>query len=160
MRKYFVLILNFFIAGSMTGCINSPCSDNNGCLPYLYCKKDAGDCEGDGVCAEKPSACPEIYGPVCGCDGNTYTNSCDASAAGVNVFHEGECDCTDNTECTSESYCSKSVGHCEEGKGICSEKPTICPELYYPVCGCDSVTYGNPCEAAAVGVNLLHEGEC
>jgi len=162
MGKYFVVLLCFFVSASMIGCIDSPCLDNSGCVPnlYLYCKKDAGNCEGEGVCAEKPSDCPDLFQPVCGCDGNTYSHSCDASAAGVNAFKEGECDCADNTVCQSGFYCAKSVGLCENERGVCTEKPTVCPEAYYPVCGCDAVTYGNPCEAAAAGVNVLHAGEC
>ena len=30
--------------------------------------------------------------PVCGCDGKTYANACNAKAAGVTRFTEGECE--------------------------------------------------------------------
>ncbi|MFK7772114.1 MAG: Kazal-type serine protease inhibitor [Saprospiraceae bacterium] len=43
------------------------------------CTKDEGDC-----------VCIEIYAPVCGDDGKTYSNSCYAECAGV-TFSEGAC---------------------------------------------------------------------
>ena len=39
----------------------------------------------------KDCACIEIYEPVCGCDGQTYGNSCYAGIAGVTQFVEGTC---------------------------------------------------------------------
>ena len=36
-------------------------------------------------------ACPRIYSPVCGCDGFSYSNACEASRFGVSVDFEGTC---------------------------------------------------------------------
>ena len=45
-----------------------------------YCHYDdqanCGFADASGTCMEKPDACIEIYSPVCGCDGQTYDNSC------------------------------------------------------------------------------------
>ena len=37
------------------------------------------------------TACLQIYDPVCGCDGNTYSNDCVATISGVLNYKEGEC---------------------------------------------------------------------
>ncbi len=36
-------------------------------------------------------SCIEIYDPVCGCDGVTYSNSCYAGLSGVLSYVTGEC---------------------------------------------------------------------
>jgi hypothetical protein len=35
--------------------------------------------------------CPAIAAPVCGCDGNTYGNACEAECNGVTEYVDGLC---------------------------------------------------------------------
>jgi|SRR5581483_6211487 len=71
------------------------CTSNADCPSLQYCSKAAGNCGGKGTCAARGINlfCSNIYQPVCGCDGNTYGNTCLATKAGASIDHKGACVC-------------------------------------------------------------------
>jgi outer membrane murein-binding lipoprotein Lpp len=139
------------------------CDTSAHCADSAYCAKEAGDCEGLGRCTYRPEICPDVWNPVCGCNGTTYSNDCYAAMEGVSVKQAGSCpppNCTTNADCTSGSFCEKPDGDCP-GTGVCRViEGTVCTADYNPVCGCDAVTYSNRCHANVAGTSVLHTGVC
>nr|XP_045585762.1 serine protease inhibitor dipetalogastin-like isoform X1 [Procambarus clarkii] len=105
-----------------------------------------GECRPQNQCN---SVCPQIYQPVCGTDGKTYSNQCTLDVAACNnpqlhlrTAYQGEC--RPQNQCNS-----------------------VCPQIYQPVCGTDGKTYSNQCtlDVAACNNPQLHlrtayQGEC
>jgi hypothetical protein len=64
------------------------------CGEGLYCNYEGGACgaaDQSGTCQARPDVCTGDVNPVCGCDGNTYSNACQAAVAGVSVASQGAC---------------------------------------------------------------------
>ncbi|MEE2903619.1 MAG: Kazal-type serine protease inhibitor family protein [Myxococcota bacterium] len=90
-----------------------------------YCEYNTRfSCGGFGTCMPKPNACIQIFDPVCGCDKNTYSNECEAHAAGQDVVHEGPCDCR-ALGCQNQNVCQA----CRTASGlsyVCLPPGAVC----------------------------------
>ncbi|MFZ4734855.1 MAG: Kazal-type serine protease inhibitor domain-containing protein [Bradymonadia bacterium] len=147
------------------------CDEERACPPNAVCR--------DGVCVPvEPCVCPEIFAPVCGADGQTYGNACEAECAGVEIVAMGECGagvCPDPNDpavtyvSDDPEMCQVILFRCEPGQEAfsnecgcgCIDAPVcICPAVFAPVCGEDGQTYGNACEAECAAVPVAYDGEC
>ncbi len=71
------------------GFAGATCTDDEYCAytEGQYC----GAADASAVCEPRPEVCTDEAATVCGCDGNTYSNACEAAASGTGVHHAGAC---------------------------------------------------------------------
>jgi len=80
------------IACATKGCggfLGQTCSATEYCayMPGEWC----GGADASSTCEPRPEGCPDIYMPVCGCDGMNYPSACDAAMHGQGVMQTGNC---------------------------------------------------------------------
>ena len=101
------------------------------CDPGEFCYRDrdpqCGANDGGGTCITPPSACDAIVDPVCGCDGVTYGNECEAQAQLMSVRFDGPCEaesCEPQDARIADPSCDSAfvfwtAGGCQEQSGCC-----------------------------------------
>src|SRR4051812_22138270 len=70
------------------GFAGASCSSGEWCD---FGRNTCGATDEQGTCRAKPTGCPDLFAPVCGCDGVVHSNECDAQAVGADVNANGSC---------------------------------------------------------------------
>jgi hypothetical protein len=89
-------LISLGLSGANAANLDEACGGPNHitCNSALYCQLPAGQCsaaDAPGVCAKAPDFCMRVSRPVCGCNGKTYMNECEARKARVAIDTTGAC---------------------------------------------------------------------
>jgi Kazal-type serine protease inhibitor domain len=132
------------------------------CNEGQYCAFNSGGCGTVGHCTRLRDECPDEVTPVCGCDGQTYGNSCNAGSVGVSSQHEGACapeavqSGCGPYRCDEGYYCLDKGDPTAPWRYACVPLPVECGDV--PACAClaerAACTLGQTCEPNGVSVTV------
>lgn len=130
------------------GFAGRPCAADQFCD---FGRDTCGASDETGTCRPRPLGCPDVFDPVCGCDGTVHGNGCDANAAGVDVDANGNCAPQIGSFACGFRFCDLATEYCQRATSdiggepdafSCRPIPGSCS--VNPSCAC-LVTAGEPC---------------
>lgn len=143
------------------GGTGAPCGGFGGgqCAADEFCdfvQNTCGFSDESGTCKKRPvGGCPELFDPVCGCDGTIHSSICDAQTQGVDLDVTGTCPVTPGNFACGARECTIADHYCRRFQSDIGGEPDSFQCNALPI-GCSSVSdcacvAGEPCGGECSG---------